>query len=561
MKLISLTCTNPKFKEIIFNDKLNIINGIQLSAQDKKTYNGIGKSCSLNLINLMLGAKPDSTQKFQKYLAEYGIFTLRFKHLENEYTVIKNFGEKDYSLNLEKLTYKKYISKLDQIFSSNNENLRFRQLFKAFFRIYGPSYYSDALTQQGMPLTDYLQRYVNFILLGIDTGLVEQKQKVKDQIEKLVEAEKTVKEYESKIDKINVQDKKDELEELYENKRSFVIAENYHSQKRYADQLTSQMNEFRESIFSNDRMIYIKSNELNSDELNEIDISQIREIYNEAEYFFPDNIYKRIEDVQEFHKKIIENRKKRIKKELEKLEAENILMKQNLLIKSEERDAIVKHLDNAGALEEYYALLDRIKEVENIIAEAGKYQDIINTFKKDKVRLGVVNSEIQEKGILYISNNSEKIEKIEHLFRSIVKRFYANSGGSFKLIETSDAKYLYDIKIEIPKEDSQGVGLVKIFCYDTLLFLLNKNRLGFMAHDGYLFSEMDPRQKAVIIKIVLELNEKYDLQYLINMNENTYNEIITSAIFSDAEKSSIKSSVILNLNDKPPKGWLFGEGF
>jgi len=157
-----------------------------------------------------------------------------------------------------------------------------------------------------------------------------------------------------------------------------------------------------------------------------------------------------------------------------------------------------------------------------------------------------------------------EIEKKENIFREIVKKFYDNHGGSLKLKETENAKYLYDIKIEIPKDDSQGVNGVKIFCYDVLLYKLNKNLLNFMAHDGCLFSGMDPRQESIIFKIILELiKQNNDFQYFINLNQNTLNEIIdeNNTIISSEDKKYLQNSIILELLDKNPENWLLGESF
>lgn len=59
MKLLKLSSSNQSFKTLEFNKGLNILAGLQLSNEDKKTYNGIGKSFSLNLVHLLLGATLD----------------------------------------------------------------------------------------------------------------------------------------------------------------------------------------------------------------------------------------------------------------------------------------------------------------------------------------------------------------------------------------------------------------------------------------------------------------------------------------------------------------------
>ena len=80
-----------------------------------------------------------------------------------------------------------------------------------------------------------------------------------------------------------------------------------------------------------------------------------------------------------------------------------------------------------------------------------------------------------------------------------------------------------------------------------------------MAHDGYIFSEMDPRQKATIFKVILELIQNYDLQYFINIGESSLEEVLEQKILKDSEKEQISKSIILELYDKDPKNWLGGQ--
>ena len=558
MKLIKLECDNPLFKPIIFNSGLSIIAGIKLSDSEKKTFNGIGKSASLSLVHLMLGSKI-SKDHLIDYLANYGIFTLIFSHLGNDYKVNKNFGDEYYIINNEKLKYSGYISRLNTIFTEGVVDLSFRQIFNVFARRFG--YYEDALTQQRMGITDYYQRLVNLTLLGVDTDLVKQRQKTKDQISKLEDAKKIVSEYEKTIGETNLIDLKEELVELIKKKDSFIIARNYDEQKQKADLITNEMNELRDSIYDLESELRRKNNALEESVYYEIDNKKVKAIYEEANFFFPELVYKRLEEVQEFHNTIVNNRRKRLAKEIEALNAKIKIGSIELDKKETKRDKIIESLEKKGALEEYYGLLEQIKDIEDQINEMEKYKSVITSFKKDKSHLEVVDSEIKEKSIIYINDTQDSFEEKESIFRSIVKRFYTNSGGVLELRETEDAKYLYDIVIQIPKDSSQGINEVKIFCYDVLLFILNNKLLGFMAHDGCIFSEMDPRQQAAIIKTVLYLIEKYELQYFVNMNQNTFDEIIKSPILSDQEKKVVKEAIILNLNDKNPDGWLFGESF
>lgn len=569
MKLLQLTSDNPKFKTLNFKDGLNIVVGTQLTDEQKKTINGLGKSLSLSLIHYMFGSKfkTSSERKLEQYLSEYGIFELSLLHNNQEYTIRKDFSKSEFYINDEKIAKANYPSKLTEIFLGDNCEISFKQLFNCFSRRFSSevSYYSNVLTQQGRPLEDYYQKMSNLFLLGVNLSLVKRNFDIKDKLSKLKSAEKTLKEYEKKLDKNNINDIKDEIKRLEEQLDKFIIAENYDSLKQEADILTQNINDFRNKIYIISKKIKMKKLNLESSENIDVDIEKIKEIYDEANFFFEEKITKRLEEAQEFHNNLIQNRKKRLSIELNDLNIELIKSEQSMQEISTKRDSIIKDLDNSGALEERDSLKDRIKTLEEEQKDLEKYEHILNEFKKDKVQLEMNETIIKKESLSYLEKNHNRFEEIEQKFRTLVKRFYDNTGGSLKIVETPTAKYLFDIISDIPKQGSQGVGEVKIFCYDVLLYLLNPKLLEFLSHDGCIFSEMDKRQKTMIFKLITELVKTSSLQYFINVGDSTLNEVLDKNkqinILSEEEKKVIEDSIILELNDIEPKNWLFGESF
>jgi uncharacterized protein YydD (DUF2326 family) len=325
------------------------------------------------------------------------------------------------------------------------------------------------------------------------------------------------------------------------------------------------LNEHRNEIYFLTEKLSRKERSLESAKKTNIDVKKIEDLFNEANFFFEDKVSVRLDQANEFHKKLIYNRKSRLADEIEEIK---ITLQRLELEKGKtatKRDSILKTLNNTGALEERDSLKDRITVLENEQKDLEKYEHLLLDFKKDKSQLDVDDAQIKRKSISYLANNQKQLEDIEKLFRNLVKSFYDNQGGSFKIEEAQTARYLFNINSHIPKEGSQGVGEVKIFCYDVLLHLLNKNLLGFIAHDGCIFSEMDPRQKSTIFKVILDLLKKNNFQYFVNIGDNSLNEILDIndeiKILSKEDKDFIKRSIRLSLSDKEPKDWLFGESF
>jgi uncharacterized protein YydD (DUF2326 family) len=570
MRLLKLTSSNPKFNTLNFEKGLNIVVGTQLTKEQKKSINGLGKSMSLSLVHYMFGSSFNSKaeKKLKEYFSKYGTFTLTFIHRVKEHTIKKDFSQTDFYLDGKKIVQTNYPKELNKLFLGNeNSKPAFRQILNCFARRYSSevSYYGNILAQQARPIEDYHQRHTNLSLLHIDLKLVEKSYEIKNKLSKLDKAKTTIVAYKKALDSSNINDIKDDILKLETQLRDFIIAENFDALKQKADDLTSQLNEVRNKIFFNDNKLKRKAISLEDSKTTNIDIEKIEKLFNEANFFFEDKVIKRLDQAQEFHTNLIVNRKKRLAIEISDLKILLIQLQTDKESLSIERDTILKDLNNSGALEERDSLKDRIKTLEAEKNDLEKYENILSDFKKDKSDLDVKNAIVKQESISYLEKNHDEHNEIQQIFRDLVKRFYDNKGGSLNIEEAPTAKYLFNINSQIPKEGSQGVGEVKIFCYDVLLYLLNKDILNFLAHDGCIFSEMDPRQKTTIFKVILELIKDDDFQYFLNIGENTLNEILDNSnqidILTAEEKEIIKQSIRLELSDKESKNWLFGESF
>lgn len=143
--------------------------------------------------------------------------------------------------------------------------------------------------------------------------------------------------------------------------KNFIIAENFDLLKQKADDLTAQLNDIRNKIFYLDNTLKRKEISLKDSKNEIIDNLKIEHIFNEANFFFKEMVTKRLEEAQDFHTNLINNRKKRLTTEINELKLLLIKLnteKDNISI---ERDNILKDLNNSGTLEERDSIKDRIK--------------------------------------------------------------------------------------------------------------------------------------------------------------------------------------------------------
>ncbi|MCG3724731.1 DUF2326 domain-containing protein [Vibrio cincinnatiensis] len=576
MKLLKLYSDNPDFKEIIFEPGLNIVAGLQLSSLAKDTYNGIGKSSSLNLLHLMFGGsfdeKSSSDKRLQTFLSTYGNMYLDFTIGTVKYTIRKNFAENDFYLNEEKINKTTFPKKLSSLVSACTKfNMNFKPLFNMFARRYLPerNYYSGALTQQGRPITDYYQMLYNLTLLGLDTKLINENRNIAEQINNLKKTEKVLNSQKIMINRSDLLDLEEERERLTNAKANFIIALNYDELKREADELTQAMTVYRNQIYTNEKEIRKRVQTLEASRDEAIDIAKVSEIYKESEFHFPEKISVRLKEAQDFHIKIQKGRKDRLKSQIADLREQNKYLQRRLERIENMRDRILKDLDSKGALEEYNSINERIRTLDADIAELTSYQTLLAKFEKDKAKLELDKATVKAEAIKYLESHQVKLKDVETKFRSFVKRFYTEHGGRLAVTNSKDAQYLYNIEPYIHKDGSQGVNEVKIFCYDFLLYSLNPDALGFLAHDSCIFSGMDPRQKATMFKVIIEAVNNNGLQYFVNMNKDTYEQVLSNegldaddeSVLTDLERTQIIKGTVLELYDADPKNTLFGRTF
>lgn len=571
MKLLKLSSNNPKFQTVRFSSGLNIVAGLQVSESEKETYNGVGKSFSLTLIHMMFNAKlktqGQSEKKILNFLKNYGTFFLDFEVNGRGHQISKNFKETHYYIDDRKVRITNYSGELTKLMVDVNPgaNISFKNILNAFARRYGGSYYEDAALQQGQPTTNFHQNLVNFWLLGLDTRLVVEKKSINERLKKLKTLRGEIEAFEEGIETNNIKDLKDELDIVKQQKDAFVIAENYDKFEANADALTQQINGFRDDRQRLINSLTIKNKSLVQAKALDIDLDKVTRVYEEAQFFFKEQVKVRLGEAQTFHQNLMNNRVSRFESEIASLTAKIELLDIKIKPIEKSRDLILKDLSSKGALDEYNSINERIKTIEAQISELGKYAELIESFKNDEAALELKSAELKANATTYLHDSNQKLDVIENTFRRLVKRFYQNQGGNLTVTLAKDAKYLFDLDVFVPKDGSQGVNEVKIFCYDFLLYELNPRLLGFIAHDGCIFSEMDPRQKSTIFKVALDYINHMDLQYFVNIGQSSLEEVLDREnklnILNDEQKRQIKQGVRLELYDKDPENWLFGQSF
>lgn len=566
MKLISLGANKESFHTIRFKDGINIILGKQAEpdkGNDGNTYNGVGKSMTLHLIHFCLGSS--KIEEFKTKLPDWE-FTLRFELFGKEHYTRRTTKEQN------KIEYDGEILKIKEFnnmmvemcfgLTETPKNMSWNTLFSRFVRRYRPTYsfFDTYLTKE----SDYSKILNNMFLLGTDIDLIVSKKELRDRQVQVTDTEKALKKDEFfrkyYLGNSDAELKTVELEcqiaELEKEIGEFKVSNNYHEIEIDADKKSNEKKklENRRAIIENNIKNIEESMKVDGD----VNEEQIIKIYNMAQVEIPQMVKKEVEDVTNFHKELIISRNNRLEKELEEKRKQLNEIDERISALGNEMDKLLSYLNSHGALEEYLSLTKKLSDLNSELGRIEQYQKLLKSYK-DTIR--EIKSQFIEQDLkteAYLEYKKEEFEKMKSEFRRYAKRFYPEKTCGLVINNNSGENMLrYNIDAHIENDSSDGINEVRIFCFDMLLFNSQFSQMRFMAHDSRLFANMDHRQRETLFKLVYDICNESNLQYICSINEDglgSFKDLMDESEYQEI----INNNIILELDDKSDESKLLG---
>lgn len=422
------------------------------------------------------------------------------------------------------------------------------------------SYFSPGKTG-----SNYQTLLYNAFLLGLDVFLIQKKREIRKEQARISELEDNFKKDSllrdfftgNKDVTLTLIDLEEQIKKLDDNLRNFKVAEDYNEMQIEADKVETKLftlnNEIimlRNNIKNIDRSLAIKS---------DINMDDIKRIYDDANIYFSSNINKTLDELEDFYEKLITSRKKRLLEQKNRLNEEIQAKSNKSELLQKEFDEIMQYLGEHQALDVFVSISNKSASLKSERDSLKKYQDLQSEYK-DKQRRS-------EKDLLDLSEATEKylreieldIAELRDYFRGLAKKFYPNSVAGLT-IENNDGdnQLQFNIDAKIESDTSDGISNVKIFCYDlTILFKGYNHRLDFIFHDSRLFDGIDERQKADIFKIVYKKFTNQNKQYIATVNQNQLDEVRRLMSEEDFDNIFTKNTV-LTLTDESDSQKLLG---
>lgn len=580
----SVTANRSSFHPVQFAPGLNVILAERTDASTQKdTRNGLGKSTLIDIIDFCLGSR---TKKGNGLIIEPLVgweFTVEITLANNcvkvtraidapnrfiisgdtsgwieQPDIDKDSGERVFNLERWKMLLGWALFGVPRTNDAFKYRPTYRSLISYFIRR-GVDAYAEPFRHARQQQPWDVQLQIGY-LLGLNWENVSKWQELKDQekgIKAIGEAIKTgvmqlawgtVGELEAERVQLETQ-----VETESSTLKDFKVHPQYEAVQDEADRTTAEIHSLTNENIS-DRRRLARYNESVAAEKPPLD-SAIEKLYKETGVVFPDSVHRTLEEAKEFHSKIVENRRAFLETEIKRLERRIDRRNDEIKALTETRAGSLEILNTHGALQEMTKLQEQHAETRNKLE---RVRTRISEIKDLTARQRDIK--VQKAELANISERDH--EQRRDVWTVPVRLFSENSQALYKTpgrlaIDITESGFKYDV--EINRSGSEGVGKMKVFCFDLMLLQLmavkTPERLDFLVHDSGLYDGVDERQRALALERASEITEQTGAQYICALNS----DMVPRREFS--EGFEFDKHVRLRLTDKNPSDSLLGFRF
>ena len=547
MKILELIIKNPQGKpieDIKFNEVgvSFIYADIQNPANLKGTINSLGKTLLLKFIDYIFGANEDlamvkepihgfKLEATVKYEGKYFTVVRTLGNSDEMYIDGKGYSLSEYKdfFQLKRRLLGKQIilsKKSTEISQRTNagkddvisclELLNLKDILEEIGNIYDSQ---DRIKELKTNKKELVSFYRDFDVKQIDEEIYF----IDKEVERLTtELEKIS----NKIKSIEIADiQKDVVEEYSEKSKELKkIKRNYEKNK-----------------FESDRLLQF------IEDSNKVDITSehILAIFNKAKQEVPDMVKKTIDEVEEFHRKVYEERK-------DFLNQRRSIILSEMEIMNKKIDSLATAIDKIGAIisenEVYKESIELYEKYNNDLQEVKYRQGKLSQVKNIDDTITVEDSNLVS-SFSHAAQLRKEYDTLIQAYRDfifdITKSIYDTDVNSYFDIKIRNKHLIYRpviFEFTLKGDTGEGVGEVKKNLMDYLICRYN-NQLEIMIQDSSCYNGIDPRQIVGMLGQLNNISEVSNKQIIVSVNKYQLGNY--DSVIKEVEE---KSSIILSEN-------------
>ena len=345
----------------------------------------------------------------------------------------------------------------------------------------------------------------------------------------------------------------DKVRAEQEQLRTFRVHPQYEDIAREADRLTTQIHELTNQNIADRRYAELYRSTLAEEHAP--DSEDVATVYRKAGVQLPGMVLERLENVQTFHARLIENRRQFLAVEIGRLERAAADRDAGIETHTRERAVLLEILHTHGALEEYNRLSRRHLDTASQLQDVERRIANLKAFEEGKSKVAIDQETLLQRARRDVEERAEIRNEAIRLFNENSEALYSGAAGNL-IVEIQPNGFRFHVDIE--RSGSQGIDSMKVFCYDLTLAELWARRSpspGFLIHDSTIFDGVDERQIALALELAARKSAQAGFQYICTLNSDT----VPSREFTPG--FDLEAFVKLRLTDLDENGSLLGVRF
>lgn len=574
----------PSFREVRFRPGLNIVLAERTEAATSgDSRNGVGKSTLIEIIHFCFGASADAGKGLRRpELAGWAFsidFDLRAMRLTAtratsdpgrvvvsdadtswpvEPRVDSESGERSFSLE----QWKALLGwAFFGLWVSPNESLRYRPSFRSLFsyvcrRI--PMAYTDPFRHFPQQPKWDSQLHVSF-LLGLGWQTAAQWQQIRDEMDGLDALKKAAKlgvvsgfvgtEGELEARRVELEAR---LQEQQRNIASFKVHPEYERLQTDANRLTEDMQQLNRTAVMLRRKLALYTK--NVQEESPPGERELELMYREAGVVLVDSVRRTLKEAQEFHRKLVANRRDYLMDEIARLEGAIQAVEQDIRRRSNDRSELLAVLETHGAFDEFARLSEQMARTRHEHEIATERLREVAEITERRQELKAARVDVERSARRDYNERRVVWSRAVRIFNENSEALYDSPGRL--IIDVGETGVEFGVEIE--RQGSEGIAKMEVFCFDLMIaehlpsFGISPRLL---VHDSVIFDGVDSRQRARALMLAAVRSGAGGFQYICTLNTDM---VPTEDLRDDF---SIDSYVRLTLSDGDASGSLLGIRF
>ncbi|MBB5753032.1 ABC-three component system protein [Prosthecomicrobium pneumaticum] len=539
------------FKTLIFKPGLNILLADKSEgANDRQSRNGAGKTSFIELVHFLFGADARKDSIFRSDALTAWTFDIDVDIAENAISAARSGAKPsrivvngpvenwpippqfDSRAGLFELSNENWKANLGQLWfglpiSVGDEAERFqpsfRSLFSYFVRRQNSGGFQQPMQHSGMQQA-WDQQVSICYLLGLDWSIpgrfqeLRAQEKVAQELRKAARSGDLGRFFGKAADlrtKLTIAEAR--AARLRQQLETFEVVPEYKALEREANEITREIDDMNvENVIDGDLLQQLRASLSEEDAP---DLGDVTKLYAEAGVVLPDMVRRRFDEVERFHRTIIENRRAHLSAEIASAEARVAERDQRTAERDRRRRQIMGVLRSGGALEHYTSLREEAGRAEAEVEGLRQRLETAERIESTKAELDIERANLTKALRDDIHERADIIREAILSFESLSESLYEKA-GSLTISETGSGP---QFEVHIDGQRSKGITNMQIFCFDLMLTeisLKNGRGPGFLIHDSHLFDGVDERQVAKALQLGAERAEVAGFQYVVTMNSD-----------------------------------------